>query len=131
MVDWPVEHIPDGCAVLMRAHQQYFSREGNLQPGVFRVHGSGMSVDWGKYSSPENTRDRASNNPHKNAVIRMLVLGIRQMPSLDVKHTPEPDNRSHSDVLGIPSAPEDRTEIRMILLGLSEVVLPFPVDDPE
>jgi len=73
MVDeivWPIEPIPDADNVFMRVHRMYF-REGELQPGVFKQQGDGMSVDWDKYSTAEETKKRARKNPRDNAVIRM------------------------------------------------------------
>jgi hypothetical protein len=124
-VDWPAEYIPDEAETYMRAHRTHF-RGKNLQPGVFRAHGGGMSVDWDKYSTPEETRQRASN-PLDNAVIRLPVVGIRDISTLEVEHTPvcvlAHPNRAHSDVLGIPDGGEDLTEIRASLLDIARVVL--------
>ncbi len=118
-VIWEVEDIPDDSDVYMRAHDVYF-RGKALQPGVFRVHEDGMSVDWDKYSTPEQTRQRTSQ-PLRNAVIRLPVVGIRDIGDLDVKHTPYPANRAHSDVVGIPNGGEDLTEVRASLLDISRV----------
>jgi hypothetical protein len=70
-VKWQVEHIPDDADVFMRAHRMFF-RKRVLQPGVFRAHDAGMSVDWEKYSAPEDTRQRAAD-PQVNAVISLNV----------------------------------------------------------
>lgn len=118
-VNWPVEDIPDDDSVYMRAHRMFF--RPTLQPGVFTPHGGGMSVDWEKYSSPEDTRQRAKNPDH-NAVIRLPALGIRDINNLALEHTPEPENRAHSDVFGLVNS-EDLTEARILLLNLSRVVL--------
>lgn len=122
-VIWQPEHIPDEDDVYMRAHRTHF-RNGRLQPGVFQPHGGGMSTDWGKYSSPSQTRQRAANPP-ANAVIEMSVGGIRGIQKLDVLHTPDyaNSNRAHSDVLGLPDNREDLTEARVLLLGLSSIIL--------
>lgn len=120
-VTWDVEHIPGEDSVYMRAHRD-FIRAGVLQPGVFRQHDHGMSVDWEKYSSASDTRQRAKNPPD-NAVIELLVGRIRLINALDVKHNPEPTNRAHSNVVGLPSDGEDLTEARTLLLGLSTVIL--------
>jgi len=118
-VNWPVEDIPDDDSVYMRAHRMFF--RPTLQPGVFTPHGAGMSVDWKKYSSPEDTRQRA-RNPDHNAVIRLPARGIRDINNLALEHTPEPENRAHSDVFGLVNS-EDLTEARILLLNLSRVVL--------
>ena len=123
-VTWPVEPIPDRDDVFMRAHQMHF-RNGQLQPGVFRQQGNGMSVDWEKYSKPLETRDRASN-PAQNAVVALNVGHVREISGLDVQHTPDHQraNRAHSDVNGLP-APNtaELVEVRIKLLRISTVVL--------
>lgn len=124
VVVWPVEDIPGDAKIYMRAHRMYFRPK--LQPGVFRPHDGGMSVDWEKYSTPEETRQRAAK-PEDNAVICLPVEGVRAIDRLDVKHTPDhtlgSENRAHSDVLGIPDGGEDQTEIRALLLEISKVVI--------
>ena len=96
-----------------------------MQPGVFRSHDGGMSVDWEKYSSPEETRQR-SQIPQDNAVICLPVAKIRNISNLDVEHTPdhtpESMNRAHSDVVGFPEG-EDLTEVRTLLLAASSLVI--------
>ena len=124
---WPIENIPGADSVFMRAHESYF-RDGDLQPGVFTSkEGPGMSVDWDKYSSKEQTRQRA-RKPEKNAVIRLSVDGIRKIDQLDVAHRPEPDNRAHSEV-DLPTD-ESLTEIRFKLNRLAKTVIPLTATKP-
>lgn len=106
----------------MRAHGQYF-RDGVLMPGVFRAHGAGMSVDWGKYSTAEETRARAKD-PERNSVLRIPVSGIRQVKPLDVIHSPDHEraNRAHCDV-PLPASGEDLTEVRRLLLGITQIAI--------
>ena len=120
---WPIEPIPDCDSVFMRAHSQHFSRSGELQPGVFRPHGGGMSVNWGKYASAEETRQQATRAPDENAVIKLPVSGIRQVDPLRVEHTPT-GNRAHTDVNGIPDGGEDLVEVRVLLRRVANVVIP-------
>src|SRR5688572_30467900 len=86
-VSWEAETIPDSADTYMRAHRTFF-RSGNLQPGVFRVRDGGMSVDWAKYSTPEETLQRCPK-PLENAVICLPVADVRDIRNLDVKHTPD------------------------------------------
>jgi hypothetical protein len=122
---WAAEVIPDQARTYMRAHQKYF-RDDALQPGVFKAHDGGMSVDWEKYSTPEESRQRAKE-PLRNAVICLIVEGIRDIENLEVQHSPDttcnPPNRAHSDVLGLPDGGEDLTETRMNLLDISTIVI--------
>ncbi len=121
-LSFPREDIPSADSVFMRAHETYF-RDGDLQPGVFTSkEGPGMSVDWDRYSSEEQTRQRA-RKPEKNAVIRLSVGGIRKIDPLDVVHRPEPDNRAHSEV-DLPTD-ETLTEIRLKLNRLVKIVIPL------
>lgn len=125
-LEWESEYIPDESNTYMRAHGQYF-RGKILQPGVFRKRDGGMSVDWEKYATPEETRERTNGDPLASAVIRLPVVGIRDINQLDIKHTPdhtpELPNRAHSDVLGIPDGGVELTETRASLLDISKVVI--------
>ena len=135
MVDeviWTVEPIPDADHIFMRAHRIHF-RNGELQPGVFRQQGNGMSVDWEKYATPQETRTRAAK-PLENAVIAARAGRVRQTGDLRVLHDPDPEhlNRAHSNVLGLPvhGSPE-LVEVRIKLLRISSVVLPLGSMDPK
>lgn len=123
-LNFSIETVPDADSVFMRAHKQYLLK-GTLAHGVFKAHDGGMSVDWNKYSTPEETRFRAKKNPENNAVIEMNVGEIRSIPVLDVVHTPEMGNRAHCDV-PLPSEGEDLTEVRFKLRKLAKIVLALP-----
>jgi hypothetical protein len=124
-LDWPVEPIPDGDSVFMRAHRAHF-RNGDLQPGVFKAQGDGMSVDWDKYSTAEQSRLRAKK-PDENAILRLSVLGIRSTEPLRVVHEPDPQhgNRAHTEVFDMPKA-EQLAETRIKLLRIAVVAIPIP-----
>ena len=106
----------------MRAHETYYMG-GELRAGVFTAKNGGMSVDWERYSTKEETRQRASN-PAKNAVISLSVAAVRGVNNLDVEHRPEPSNRAHSEV-DLPTDREQLTEVRLLLLRLAKTVLPL------
>jgi len=120
-LDFQIEEIPDADSVFMRAHKDYI-RDGDLMSGVFREQDGGMSVDWDRYATPEDTRARAKT-PSKNAVLSLSVAGIRKIRELDVKHTPEATNRAHSEV-DLPDDREDLTEVRLLLRRLAVIVIP-------
>ena len=111
LTSWPAEGIPYAERLFMRAHRVFF-RGGELAPGVFRDHGDGMSVDWERYSSPEETRLRA-REPEDNAVVQMVTGEVRAIPPLTVEHRPIRENRAHSEVLGTKD-PEVRVKLRRI-----------------
>lgn len=125
---WPKEEIPDEASVFMRIHRNLIPT-GELGPNAFREHGRGMSVDWSKYSTPLETRDRTRKSPPSdNAVVSMTVGDIRAIDGLVVEHNPVQENsfgedgnptepnRAHSEVIGISSvSPEKKTERRLKL----------------
>lgn len=113
-VMWPTEEIPDSAHVFMRVHKQ-FVIAGELQGGVFRDHGEGMSVDWDKYSTAIQTRERG-NDPALNGVIRLSVQRVRELPQV-VAHQPRDDNRAHSAVIG---EKKRNPEVRVKLTRLAE-----------
>ena len=131
MVDelvFPSEKIPDSDIVFMRAHQMFFAGTV-LNPGVFRAHRGSMSVNWAKYASAEETKQQAKKNPDQNAVLSLVVGGIRLIDSLDVKHAPEATNRAHSEV-SLPADNEELTEVRVLLNRLAVVVIPLSQSPP-
>lgn len=101
---WEEEVIPDGDYLYMRVHKTQLDEEGEPIPGTFKnrpTDSDGMSTDWDKYSTPEETRQRA-RVPFDNIVIRLKVGAVRTLPEQLVKHTPnrENNNRAHTDVFG-------------------------------
>jgi hypothetical protein len=111
---WPSEPIPDEDRLYRWAHQQWFDHTtGELSPTFFKnasdplTRREGMSSDWSRYSTPEESRHRA-RNPDVNGVIELTVHDVRAIPAQAVEHTPiqnhlDPDvrdNRAHTDVFG-------------------------------
>ena len=123
---WPIEEIPDTDSVFMRAHREHFS-DGELHHGVFRKHDGGMSVNWARYASAEETKQQAKEHPNHYGVGSMPVSGIRQIDDLSVEHTPELTNRAHSDVYGLPGNREQRTKVRFLLLRIANIVIPLTI----
>jgi hypothetical protein len=120
MSPWIPEQIPDPGRLFMRLHEIYY-RDGEVNPGVFRDHGFGMSTDWEKYSTPAETRNRG-REPAKNAVISLVAGRLRKEASLVVRHKPDEatKNRAHTEVIG-PKTPR----IRVLLLRIFRWELPF------
>jgi hypothetical protein len=108
---WPKEVISDADHLYMRVHEVFVSDEG-VAPGAFKDHQGGMSTDWEKYSTPEETRQRAKE-PLRNGVIQLVAGSVRGIPGLSVEHTPSLDNRAHTDVFGQKS-PEVRLKLKRI-----------------
>ncbi len=129
---WPKEEIPLEARLFMRVHKNMIVH-GQPLPGAFKNQGEGMSTDWEKYSTPEETRRRARKAAEEYAVIALVVGEVRQLPGQIVEHTPvqpdpaagEPGNRAHTDVYG-----EKRKdpEIRKAFMRIYTMQLPLSED---
>ena len=124
---WPVEKIPIKSRLFYRIHETWID-EGEVNPGVFQQRGEetekGMSTDWEKYSTPQQSRLRCKN-PQKNGVINFITKDLRGL-QLEVIHSPfiinEPikkkpwikSNRAHTNVKG----DVENVKIRLQLLDL-------------
>ncbi len=117
---WASEPIPDVDLLYMRVHHKQIDN-GNVLTGAF-VDRNGMSTDWCKYSTPEQTRDRG-RVPADNAVVSLPVGGVRSIPGLTVVHSPisDPPNRAHTDVHGVTGA--NKTEARLKLRRICKIVI--------
>jgi len=120
-VSWTSEDIPDSDSLWMRVHRQWVRSGENVSPGAFQNRPKaqdGMSTDWEKYARPEDTKARGKN-PQDNAVIRLVVGEVRQIPDQNVVHTPDPatNNRAHTDVFG-----EKHTEARLKLSRICKTI---------
>jgi hypothetical protein len=101
MSKWQPESIPDSDRLFMRIHKTWI-RGQDVLPGAFqnRPQGAtGMSTDWEKYSSPASTQLRAQR-PAEQAVVALLAGEVRSLPAQVVDHTPQDDNRAHTDIVG-------------------------------
>src|SRR6266566_296830 len=99
MTRWSKEEIDNDQFLYLRVHQVKVWN-GKLLPNAFDDHEGGMSTDWARYSTPEQTRNRA-RKPELNGVVQMGVGVVREIDALIVEHTPdeEVDNRAHTDVI--------------------------------
>jgi hypothetical protein len=111
---WEVESIPDDGALYMRIFAGHFDGTRILAI-AFQDH-EGISVDWAKYSTPEQTR---AGSPRKSAdqygVVQLIAGEVRGIHSLEVIHAPVPGNRAHSNIIGAKD-----TEVRKKLRDLAE-----------
>lgn len=113
---WPQEEVPDDAQLYLRAHRMFFYDE-ELAPGVFRDHGSAMSTEWDRYSTPDEALQRAKA-PNDNGIVALRAGDVRQILGADsVRHTPQADCRAHVDVVG-----EKTTEVRAKLLRCCQVL---------
>ncbi len=119
------EDIPDRDIVYLRIHRNS-SPDGTINSAALRPQGEdGLSVDWAKYSTAEETQARA-RKPSANGVASVDVGGIRGIiypgVTLEVEHDPIennpeiPDNIAHSLIKGAPNElEENRLEIRKLM----------------
>lgn len=115
------EIIPNADFLFLRVHKNYLNFGEDIPLGAFRDQGGGMSTDWDKYSTPQETQARAKrSSPADNGVLKMSVGGVRDINGLSVEHTPEPFNRAHTDVLGDKKS---NPKVRLMLQRLSEWVI--------
>lgn len=122
---FPIEQIPNEDKLYYRIHQVNIDTsetddKKKIKPGAFdpqpKPHGTEMSVDWSKYSTPNESRNRA-RIPAKNGIVSFDVYKVRQSPvSLNVAHKPT-KNQAHSIIFHVlPKAnnPEIRINLRRI-----------------
>jgi hypothetical protein len=118
---WPVEQIPNEHFLFFRLHRNYMQFDDEIPQGAFRDQDGGMSTDWEKYSTAEETQRRAIKSPpEENGVLRLNVGGVREIKPLLVEHTPEPGNRAHTNVFGDK---KKDPEVRLKLQRLAEWVI--------
>lgn len=108
---WQIEFVPDTDVLFMRVHKNIIRDDSPLSI-AFVNHGEGeeegMSTDWDKYSTPEQTRNRVYDTrpSWKGGVIQMVVGDIREIPDQVVQHAPLPNNRAHTNVKGCKDTKE-------------------------
>jgi hypothetical protein len=86
-----------------------------------------MSVDWSRYSTPEETRSRGRQEPEKYGVVEMQAGEVRDISGLTVEHDPEwPNNRAHSQVYGN----KKDQQVRVLLMRACRWAIPVAVGLP-
>jgi len=115
---WEKEHIPDDDLLYRRIHRKLLNAAGGVRAGAFTDHLGGMSTDWSKYSTPEETRHRISIAPSDEfAVVALQVVEVRAMGQ-EVDHDPLPENRAHTNVVG-----EKDAEVRLKLSRICSIII--------
>ena len=119
---WEIEEIPDESEIYMRVHREEVK---NIPRSIFRDRdGQGMSVDWCKYATVDETRARGIQGASQYGVVALSVGRIRKEVMMQVRHSPvEPTekdtegNRAHSDLLGLYGLNKGDTVEARVLLG--------------
>ncbi len=96
--EW-IEYIPDPDHLFMRVAKGWLP-SGALHPGIFREIAGAISVDWEKYSTAQQTRDRAPK-PSQFGVVELVTGKVRKIEGLSVQHEPTGENRAHSGIHGL------------------------------
>ena len=97
----PVEVIPDDDSLYYRVHISFVTTAGRFGPNCF-IDRDGMSTDWSKYATPEQTRN--AKGPAKAAnygIVGLPVGPVRKIEALSVVHAPVDGNDAHSHVMGL------------------------------
>ena len=105
---FPVESIPDTAHVLRRILQIHHKND-DIEPAAFDLAG-GMSCDWERYSTAQQSIDRVPNKKIKFAGVVYFVCGKLQVEEFDVNHTPSNENRAHCTV-SAENTEEKRTKL--------------------
>lgn len=116
MTSWPVEEIPGEDSLFYRVHRDLLGAAGTIRPNVFREQSGAMSTDWERYSTPEETRQRAKD-PDANGVLALPCALVRAVDGCSVVHSPQSSNRAHTNVYGVGA---DKVRIRLQLFKLVE-----------
>jgi hypothetical protein len=103
------EPIPDEAPLWRRVPA--FDAEGRATPAAFDVVDvdKGLSVDWGRYSTPAQTRGRV-RVPGRFGIAELVAGPVRAI-ALSVQHTPSNTNDSHSTIGELASDPEFRVKL--------------------
>ena len=113
---WAIEDIPNEASLFYRVPVCHLRPDRRPAPGNFRENKGSISTDWEKYSTAAETRAR-QGRPERFAVMRLLAGGIREIPELSVLHSPTqnvlglPDNRAHTDVVGLEPHADEKPEL--------------------
>jgi hypothetical protein len=119
---FPVEEIPDEDYLFMAIKRKFIADDGTWTTAAFRNGGvgeaRGMSTDWEKYSTAEQTQCRIGPS-ELHGVLRMSVRAIREIPIYKVAHDPRCDNQAHTNVTGPKSGDEKTDQIDRMTIQLA------------
>ena len=125
---WQKEEIPDKDFIYRRIHKNELDEDDPtfIPPNNFHEIETGISTDWDKYSTAEESLQRAKN-PELTCIIRIQAKKVRMLEQLIVEHIPILTNRAHSEIQGLNNHPKPkRVKLRLKLAEFSEwVINPF------
>lgn len=125
-----VEEISDEDRMFYRIPQKQLGPEG-IHEGVFRDRrGDGMSVDWEKYSTAQQTRERGRLDADEYGIVAFVAGQVRaiRVPPLSVVHHPVEGNQAHSHIHGINGA-KDMARLKLFRLVKGWEIPPGPANN--
>ena len=127
MNKWPIEEIPDTDVLYYRVHKTRYletsralpadAPKDELPPNLFKFIKGDLSVDWSKYATPQESKDRA-RVPADNGIVEFEAGAVRAQAH-KVVHTPEQNHRAHSSVRG------DEPKVRITLSRIAQWTIGF------
>jgi hypothetical protein len=112
-VSWPIEDIPDSDMLYRAVHVEDIRASGEFKPNGFKRHKRGVSMDWSKYSTPEETQHRRKDKPASQFRVAYLRIKLVRGAGFVVEHDPLIDNRAHTEVIS-QNSPQQRMELAKI-----------------
>ena len=121
-----IEDIPGRDRLFYRVHDNALKQGGKIHPGCFKQQGEGdergMSMDWERYSSAQDCRNRA-REPRANSIVSFVKDVIGRIDGVGVFHAPTPDNQSHTNARWSDDK-QTNTRVRKILFKRYRPELP-------
>jgi hypothetical protein len=93
-----IERILDDDLLYHRVHEDFIDpeRPDVVVPDAIKPEGDGLSMDWAKKCTPEETRQRAkTRSVSEYGVIGILASNIRSNTDLKIEYRPTPENPAH------------------------------------
>lgn len=117
------EDIPNADLLYRWVHKDMYE-DKILNTIVFSNLGTGMSTEWSKYSTPDETKNRVKTfkkNPDEYGVLKLNVGKVREIENQIVTHTPSKKNIAHTDVFG-----EKTPKVRILFSRVYSWVIEIP-----
>ncbi len=132
---WPSEDILDDSELYKHIHCRMFNKKGYPGRDAFNWLGTdagpGMSTNWSRYRNVEETCQQVAESgkiPDEYSVGMFIAGSLRRIetPGPDgfvVQHTPQEDNRAHTDVFGPLLDKADVLALQTVIRDQCKIVL--------
>lgn len=119
-MNYPVEEIPQSAVLYYRIFKNEFRPDGKPKFKAFKEKGEGekkgMSTNWDKHSTARQLLE-SYPEPEKIDIVSFIAGNLIDI-NLKVVHAPLDNNRSHTNVKGLPPIDPDGDEIRLKMFSL-------------